>query len=129
MKLRRLGTSILTYTLLAFMLFVALFPIYWMLVTSLKPEAEIFRLVPTFWPENADAGGIHEFVDEYRLSGVVTQQCSRSTDGLRDFTGIEHLGRVCVVSLSVSRQTRHGLWRVDGLSAAAGLCSLFRSIF
>ena len=29
-----------------------LFPIYWMLITSLKSNTEIYRLVPTFWPEN-----------------------------------------------------------------------------
>ena len=28
-----------------------LFPLYWMLTTSLKPEAEIFRVPPTFLPE------------------------------------------------------------------------------
>ncbi len=30
---------------------VLLFPIYWMFVTSLKTETEIFQIPPTFWPE------------------------------------------------------------------------------
>ena len=34
----------------------ALFPIYWMLITSLKPEAETYRVTPTFFPESFTAG-------------------------------------------------------------------------
>ena len=30
---------------------VLLFPIYWVVVTSLKTEQEIFQIPPTFWPE------------------------------------------------------------------------------
>lgn len=30
---------------------VLLFPLYWIVVTSLKTEKEIFRIPPTFWPE------------------------------------------------------------------------------
>ena len=30
---------------------VLMFPIYWMLVTSLKTEMEIFHIPPTFWPQ------------------------------------------------------------------------------
>ena len=37
-------------TLLIFFIF-AMFPIYWMLITSFKPQAETFRLIPTFFPE------------------------------------------------------------------------------
>ena len=32
-------------------LLIALFPVYWMLNTSLKTESEIYRRAPTFWPE------------------------------------------------------------------------------
>lgn len=31
-----------------------LFPIYWIFVTSLKAEQEIFRIPPTFWPEKVN---------------------------------------------------------------------------
>ena len=30
---------------------VLLFPIYWIVVTSLKTEQEIFHIPPTFWPK------------------------------------------------------------------------------
>lgn len=32
------------------LLLIMLFPLYWIFVTSLKPEKEIFRNPPTFWP-------------------------------------------------------------------------------
>lgn len=39
------------YNFAGIVMFLALmFPIYWMLVTSLKTEQEIFRIPPTFWP-------------------------------------------------------------------------------
>lgn len=37
-------------TLLVFFV-ITMFPIYWMLITSFKPQSETFRLVPTFFPE------------------------------------------------------------------------------
>ena len=39
------------YLTLAVMTIVALFPIYWMLNTSLKGNAEIYQINPTFWPQ------------------------------------------------------------------------------
>ncbi len=40
------------YCLLALIVFcILLFPIYWILVTSLKTEKEIFQIPPTFWPK------------------------------------------------------------------------------
>ncbi len=39
------------YVIATVMTVCALFPIYWMLNTSLKSNAEIYRLEPTFWPE------------------------------------------------------------------------------
>lgn len=34
-----------------------LFPIYWMLITSLKTNREIFAIVPTLWPQNPTLEG------------------------------------------------------------------------
>lgn len=51
MKIRRLTGCAVSYFLLFVMLFIALAPIYWMLVTSLKGESEIYKLVPTLWPK------------------------------------------------------------------------------
>lgn len=41
------------YNIIAIMIaFVFLFPLYWIVISSLKTESEIFALHPTFWPEN-----------------------------------------------------------------------------
>jgi len=39
------------YVLLTFFLLFALFPIYWMLVTSLKSFGEIYTITPSLWPK------------------------------------------------------------------------------
>ncbi len=57
MKTQRILLGTLTYGALAVMLACALFPIYWILVTSLKATSEIYRLVPTFWPETITTDG------------------------------------------------------------------------
>mgnify|MGYP000879572952 CR=1 FL=1 len=57
MRSQRRFQGLLAYVLLAIMLVIALFPIYWMLVTSLKATQEIYRLVPTFWPEQLTTDG------------------------------------------------------------------------
>jgi ABC-type glycerol-3-phosphate transport system permease component len=31
--------------------FVTAFPLVWMVITSVKPQFELFRIPPTFWPE------------------------------------------------------------------------------
>ena len=33
------------------------FPIYWMIISSFKSQAEIFSLTPTFWPKDFSTGG------------------------------------------------------------------------
>lgn len=43
-RLQTLGAILVTL--------VMVFPLYWMLVTSLKTEAEVLTLTPTFWPES-----------------------------------------------------------------------------
>jgi multiple sugar transport system permease protein len=47
---RRRLPRLLSDLLLAGMLVIALFPIYWILVISVKPVGEIYSLVPTLWP-------------------------------------------------------------------------------
>jgi multiple sugar transport system permease protein len=34
-----------------FVVFVTAFPLVWMVITSVKPQFELFRIPPTFWPE------------------------------------------------------------------------------
>lgn len=77
MKAQRLLMGTFTYAALAVMLVIALFPIYWILVTSLKPTSEIYRLVPTFWPEQITTEGYtrlltgSDFLQWLRNSAVV----------------------------------------------------------
>lgn len=42
--------SILKYTLIGLVTLIFIFPIYWMIVTSLKPNSVIMRLPPQFFP-------------------------------------------------------------------------------
>lgn len=52
MRTRRLKPiEILGRAILLVFFVVAMFPIYWMLITSFKPQSETFRLTPTFFPE------------------------------------------------------------------------------
>lgn len=47
----------LAYVVLAVVLVFCLFPIYWILNTSLKTDPEIYRVVPTFWPHTFTLNG------------------------------------------------------------------------
>jgi multiple sugar transport system permease protein/N,N'-diacetylchitobiose transport system permease protein len=54
------------------------FPVYWMLITAVKPSADINRLVPQFWPSHPSWGSFDEvlsdpiFRDDLRNSLVIT---------------------------------------------------------
>lgn len=54
----------LRYLILLIVFLFLLFPIYWMLVTSLKPNAENYRVVPTFWPEEISFSGYIELIKD-----------------------------------------------------------------
>jgi multiple sugar transport system permease protein len=43
--------SLRTYGLVGLLLLFVTFPLYWMTITSLKPQTEVFRSPPTFLPE------------------------------------------------------------------------------
>lgn len=47
----RLAGSFLKYLVLIFIMVFLLFPVYWMLVTSLKGNIESYQIVPTLWPK------------------------------------------------------------------------------
>lgn len=53
----RFGGSALKYLAIIAIFFFLLFPVYWMLVTSLKTNAESYRAIPTFWPEAVNFDG------------------------------------------------------------------------
>ncbi|MEG1012020.1 MAG: carbohydrate ABC transporter permease [Ruthenibacterium sp.] len=44
--------KIASYVMLAAGAFVMLMPMYWMLISSMKGNTELFQMPPTFWPEN-----------------------------------------------------------------------------
>lgn len=51
MKLSKLQKKILLNILSIIIAIIFLFPLYWIVVTSLKPETEVFKYPPTFIPE------------------------------------------------------------------------------
>lgn len=48
---RKIVSNVFRFGALAIALIIALFPIYWMLITSFKPMNEIYQRMPTFWPQ------------------------------------------------------------------------------
>ncbi len=59
----RLVSATLTYVLLIIVVALVLFPIYWMVITSLKLPREIFR-TPTLWPELFTWRNYDELINE-----------------------------------------------------------------
>lgn len=53
---RVLGT-VFKYLVILVIFFFLLFPVYWMLVTSLKTNVESYRIIPTLWPEKLSIEG------------------------------------------------------------------------
>ena len=45
------GVKFMTYAFLIVMALIVLFPFYWMIISSLKTEAEYRQTMPTFWPQ------------------------------------------------------------------------------
>jgi multiple sugar transport system permease protein len=45
--IRRVAFNLFAWTIV----FVTAFPLVWMAITSVKPQFELFRIPPTFWPE------------------------------------------------------------------------------
>lgn len=58
---RRLrGARVLLYVVIAIMLVPFVFPLWWMLTSSLKSAAEVFAFPPTLWPQNPRWGNYAE---------------------------------------------------------------------
>lgn len=53
----RFSGSMLKYLAIIVIFIFLLFPVYWMLVTSLKVNTESYRAVPTLWPEKINWNG------------------------------------------------------------------------
>lgn len=56
-RTRGAAFSLLKYLAIIFIFLFLLFPVYWMLITSLKVNTESYRLIPTLWPENISVEG------------------------------------------------------------------------
>ena len=57
-------SKIVAYVVSAILIVFCLFPIYWMLITSLKTSTEIYKIVPTFWPKKLTFEGYYELFAE-----------------------------------------------------------------
>lgn len=60
----RFGGSALKYLTIFVIFFFLLFPVYWMLTTSLKTNVESYRAIPTFWPENISFDGYISLIQD-----------------------------------------------------------------
>lgn len=60
MKKKYLFNKILCYCFLIIALIIALFPVYWMLNTSLKTNSEIYQSIPTYFPHILSFDGYKE---------------------------------------------------------------------
>ena len=58
------ASNILTYILLVFGTLVVLVPLFWMISTSLKQEADLFILPPQIWPTPAQW---HNYIDVWQI--------------------------------------------------------------
>ncbi len=67
MKSQSLGGRIGLYTALAFAALFAFFPIYWMLVTSLRPNTEVFAFPPTLLPQTVTLEHYQNFIRNPQL--------------------------------------------------------------
>jgi multiple sugar transport system permease protein len=63
MRRTRLITLVFTYLALLAVVAVVFFPMYWMVITSLKLPREIYR-VPSLWPEEFTTSNYHILIDE-----------------------------------------------------------------
>ncbi len=58
------GKQIIVYTTLVLLLVFALFPLYWMIVTSFKSNGEIYSMTPSFWPESFSGTAYDKLIHE-----------------------------------------------------------------
>ena len=61
------GVKIMTYGFLIVMALIVLFPFYWMIISSLKTEAEYRQTMPTFWPQRMV---FHNYVDAFNTANL-----------------------------------------------------------
>lgn len=68
--MRRNG-RILTAVVLLLFLLVALFPVYWMLNTSMKSNLEVYQIIPRFWPDNPSLRAYADLLEQGYLTNIL----------------------------------------------------------
>ena len=61
------GVKFMTYAFLIVMALIVLFPFYWMIISSLKTEAEYRQTMPTFWPQQMQ---FFNYVDAFNTANL-----------------------------------------------------------
>ena len=61
------GVKFMTYAFLIVMALIVLFPFYWMIISSLKTEAEYRQTMPTFWPHDIQ---FYNYVDAFNTASL-----------------------------------------------------------
>ena len=61
------GVKVMTYAFLIAMAVIILFPFYWMIISSLKTEAEYRQTIPTFWPQQMQ---FYNYVDAFNTASL-----------------------------------------------------------
>lgn len=64
MSIRRSMNSLVVYGLLAVALVVLLFPLYWMIVTAVRPSTELLSYPPQFFPSDASLSAFTKVLQE-----------------------------------------------------------------
>ena len=70
---------VLSYAALGIAVLLVLFPIYWMVITSLKLPREIFRM-PSLWPQIFTLNNYHMLLDDKGFLAHHPQQPDRRLD-------------------------------------------------
>ena len=83
MKKRNTGKKIAKYVVIAIILFVLLFPVYWMINCSLLPSNVIMSVPPRFFPINATLKNFSQIFTRV-LSAVFPEQLHRLLRNDRD---------------------------------------------
>lgn len=79
LKFKKVIGTVVVYAVLLVFLIVALFPIYWMFVTSIKENSEMYNLVPTFWPTQVTGVHYQALFTKYKFQDAVLNSIIVST--------------------------------------------------
>lgn len=67
MKTRKLSYKILHSVIFVLIALPVLFPIYWLIITSIKPQSEIFSMPPTLFPKDFTVENYVEVANNYNI--------------------------------------------------------------